>query len=227
MLTKKLLALAASIAGLSGATVGGIAAFGDSSSPPATTVTAISAGPISPSPPPQTRDVDPALSAGFAIFRGSGQDPATVPSVAVVEQFGANPSFAREAKASDGSPVFAVPGNSAVCVSDGASANCGPTAQALVGGAFVLELCSPTLAVNQIGITGLMPDGVQQVQAANSGGGTSVTVVDNVYHVALTAAGGPATLAWRDAAGADFSQWVPIPPDYSPTTCSRAVDAEG
>lgn len=212
--------------GLLGLTGGVVIALGQDSNPPASTITAGDTTAPEPSVP-LAQSLDPKAEQGFAILRegqAASKIPAAVNTPSVAQRFGTNPSLARSALASDGTRLYAVPGNGALCIATQGSAVCGSVDQAFAGATLVVELCSPSLAPGDVAISGIMPDGVAEVTVASASSGKTVPVVTSVYHVEVPG-DRVLTLAWQDAAGQSHAEPIPVPSDYSPDQCSAAVDS--
>lgn len=179
-----------------------IALAGDAvPAPPATTVTSENVGPAAPTRPSAVA-VDPALAQSFAVLTSA---PAgTNDASPLAKQFGATAALARDAVTAEGSHLTVLPGNGAVCLVDKAQTTCNDIAQALEGYVIQATFCASDLPAGASRISGLVPNGVDQVIARTSKGDATVAVHDNVYTLQTVA-------AVRGVAWGDHSIAVPAP----------------
>ncbi len=96
--------------------------------------------------------------------------------------YGVNPDLARLASGSISNSLFVLPGRGYVCASltvgDGATLSCNPTSDLAAGQASPATV---TLVGGDIGIYGLVPDGVDAVTVTTGSGSERALVTGNAY----------------------------------------------
>jgi len=138
---------------------------------------------------------------------------------------GENPALARHAQTtSRGRQYFLVPGNGVLCLydqnPDGGSATqgCVSTPEAAGGHLVGVDLCGPNMTSNELGVYGVVPDGVVDVSVKRSNGSVvRVPVRGNVYAATLRASARalPTSVSWSAADGRHLRP-VPLPPGGAP-----------
>jgi hypothetical protein len=163
---------------------------------------AVASGVLSSAPPvppaPAATAISPQLTEHFAVLNGPSADvPSAILNVAVGlnEQFGLNPSLAREVTYSPSSPaIWVIPGSEGMCIhvmTKVESGGCTSLKNTLAGDLQV-EIGGKT-------VYGVAPDGNSKVVVHNADGSTEdVAVEQNVYIISKP---GAQSLDLTDGAG--------------------------
>lgn len=171
--------------------------------------------------------VAPTIASQLSVFNAPATSADALPSnfsgALQAQDSGVQPNVANARKviASDGQASYLVPSAQAICAVNTNEAFCTPTA--LLPGAAVVDLCSPTLPIGQLELEWLLPDGATNVALGMSDGTTSSFASGaNVYIARLPFNGQspiPKTIEWNDSNGQHHSVETPIPSGAQGQTC--------
>jgi hypothetical protein len=133
--------------------------------------------------------------------------------------FGINPDLSRRAIGSVSNSLYVVPGDQYVCavltVGEGANFNCPPTSTIGDGRSGPATV---VLETGDIGVYGIVPDGVGSVTVATGAAGSgAVDVLANTYFTVLDAGTAPGQVGYTGPSGhVEFPIYDPSLPEVEP-----------
>lgn len=163
-----------------------------------------------------------ATAAALDAFRAAAtaRDRAPLDSGTTVP--GANPQLARLAHEDGRQKVWLVPGQQGVCLvsSAGIARGCADSSDVTAGTGLQAILCSPNLDRGIVEISGVVPNGVDQVRLEGDGfAALTAPVNHNTLIVDLSKSGSlPTRITWT-AQGRSTTVPSPIPPDAAQEDC--------
>jgi hypothetical protein len=159
--------------------------------------------------------IDADQLAAFGVLRGeSGAAADFTPAAADLVANGLGPDVGASAElsrragtASDGTPLFVVPGDGWLClVSGDGGGGCNRTAEVLAGYGLTLQRHGDVVALQ-----GIVPDGVSAVDVTGGADAAHLTATANVWSARLTF--DPESVHWTGADGTAHDVPVSVPAD--------------